>query len=140
MKQNKPADQDRLLSSPTFLRLAKPGAFSLIGNERDVVVAHTLTTTAAAAACFITVSLRELVVFPLPDAGTSLDTGLDARHCVVLEVGLGARFDHCHCALAPGRGCECGFSSGLKVLNPPLWLITTYNPIVDGSLRPAGAT
>ncbi len=76
MKQNKPADQDRLLSPPTFLRLAKPGAFSLIHCRRRLSH-HGIP--------------RELVVFPLPDAGTSLDIGLNARHIVVREDGRGAR-------------------------------------------------
>src|SRR5258706_5238269 len=101
-KQNaRTADQGRLSSphkipAPRNPTITKPGTFSLIGNESVVVVVHTLTTTAAAD-CLITVSPRELVVFPLPDAGTSLDIDLDARHIVILEDGRGARFDHCHC-------------------------------------------
>src|SRR5258706_9071503 len=84
------------IPAPRNPTITEPGAFSLIGNERDVVVAHTLTTTAAAT-CLITVSPCELVVFPLPDAGTSLDIDLDACHIVILEDGRGTRFDHCRC-------------------------------------------
>ena len=114
------------LAIPSLLRV-----FALIGTEHDIAVAHALPT--AAAACLIMVVPRQLVVFPPPvGAGTALDIGLNGRHLVVLEVGQGARERPIRplSLLAPGRGRECGFSIGLKVLNPPLSLRTPYNAII----------
>ena len=100
----------------------------------NIVIARALTTTAAAP-CLITVIPRELVALPLPGgAGTNLGTGLDGAHVFVLRMGgaVAGRLISTMSLLAldPGRECECAFSSGLEVLNPPLWLMTSSNPLV----------
>ena len=99
------------------------GALAPIGTENDL----------SAAACLITVFLRELVAPPLPGrAGTNQDFDLDGHHVVlVLEDERGARFPSLALvAVEAGSRAEYGFSSGLEVLNPPLWLTMLSNPIV----------
>ena len=110
-----------------------PGAFALIGTEHNIVVAHALTTTTAPA-CLITAFLRKLVALPVPGgAGTNLDVRLDGHHVLVLEDGWRASgalgFRHYYCWRWTHARVR-GFSNGMEVLNPPLWLMTLSNPTV----------
>src|SRR5258706_15821418 len=92
--------------------MADPGTFATISTENDL----------AATSRLITVILRKLVTLPLPSGpGTNPDFGLNSHHIIlVLEDEWGTRFSPLSLlALDRVCKCECGSSSGMKVLNLP---------------------